>query len=119
MCKEEVLCFKKFDGLVVEGTGLGHVGVNDNLEVLKAFKSLKIPIVMSSQCVFGRVNMNVYSTGRKLQEFIFGNLNDMTPETSFIKLAWLLSNYPKKVKDMFMVDFRGEFNERMGEEFLD
>ena len=31
-----------------------------------------------------------------LEVGILGNLNDMTSETAFIKLSWLLSNYSKK-----------------------
>ena len=41
--------------------------------------------------------MNVYSTARNLRSAgVIGHLNDMTPETAFIKLAWLLSNYSKE-----------------------
>ena len=39
---------------------------------------------------------------------ILGNFSDMTTETAFIKLAWLLSNYPKKVKEMYVENLRGE-----------
>ena len=81
----------------------------------------KIPVVMTSQCIFGRINMNVYSTGRKLIEAgILGNLNDMTTETAFIKLAWLLSNRNKKeVPILIHQNFRNELNKRIQSNFLE
>jgi len=52
---------------------------------------------MTTQCINGRVNMNVYSSGRKMQDIgILGNYSDMLTETAFIKLAWLLSNFKKE-----------------------
>ena len=59
--------------------------------------------------------MNVYAPGRELQEIgVLGNYSDMTPATTFIKLAWLLSNYPKdKVKKLISENLRGEFNKRL------
>ncbi len=107
---EEFSFYDKFDGLVIAGTGLGHTSLTPKHQ--KALKTLtkKIPVVMSSQTVYGRVNLNVYSTGRKELEFgiIPGNQGS-TAETTYIKLAWLLSNFPKnKIKEIFHKDFRGE-----------
>lgn len=126
--KEEISMYSKFDGLVIEGTGLGHLPINkvdkSTLENELIFKELeklskKIPIVITSQCVFGRVNLNVYSTGRKLQEIgILGNLSDMTTETAFIKLAWLISNYPRDVRKMIDKDLKGEISKRTSEDFI-
>lgn len=125
LSKEEISIYSKFDGLIIEGTGLGHLGINKidkftskNETVFNEIKKLdkKIPIVMCSQTNFGRVNMNVYGTGRKLQEFIHSG-SDMTSETSFIKLAWLLSN-KKNIKELISENLRGEINSRIKEEFL-
>jgi glutamyl-tRNA(Gln) amidotransferase subunit D len=79
---------------------------------------------MTSQTIYGRVNMNVYSTGRELVELgIIGNYCDMTPETAFIKLAWLISNCKKegieqikKIKELFEKNLRGEISERSEKE---
>ena len=121
-------CYSKYDGLVLEGTGLGHFPVTkldkfteENEKIFDAIRkiALKVPVVMSLQTIFGRVDMNVYSNGRKLVDIgILGNYSDMTPETSYIKLAWLLSNYPSKVREMFMEDLRGELSKRTNKEFL-
>ncbi len=125
---KEISQYKGYDGLILEGTGLGHfpISVTDSYtkEHKNIFNELKklaknIPVVMTSQTIFGRVNMNVYSSGRELQEIgILGNLNDMTPETAFIKLAWLLSNYSKKeVREMISKNLIGEISERTNKEF--
>ena len=56
--------------------------------------------------------MNVYSPGRRLLSVdVEGNGLNMTPETAYIKLAWLLSNYPStKVKELFSENLRGEIS---------
>ena len=128
MKKEEISMYSKFDGLIIEGTGLGHMPINkvdkltlENELIFKELEKLskKIPVVITSQCIFGRVNLNVYSTGRKLQEIgILGNLSDMTTETAFIKLAWLISNYPKDVRKMIDKDLKGEISRRTSEDFI-
>ncbi|MBT6995483.1 Glu-tRNA(Gln) amidotransferase subunit GatD [Candidatus Woesearchaeota archaeon] len=103
------------DGLIVEGTGLGHMPVNLDSKIFNKLKSLKIPVIMCSQTVFGRVNMNVYSTGRKLQEFVLSG-SDMTSETAFMKLTWLLST--KRDVGLISKNLKGEINERISNEFL-
>jgi len=123
---EELDIYDKFDGLVIEGTGLGHVSILSHKENEKIFEKIrklckKMPVVMSTQCVFGRVNMNVYSPGRDLQDVgVLGNYSDMHPELTYIKLAWLLSNFDdKEVKELLHEDLRGEFNKRLSTSHLD
>ncbi|MDP6583541.1 MAG: Glu-tRNA(Gln) amidotransferase subunit GatD, partial [Anaerolineales bacterium] len=101
MYAAEFKVYSSFDGLVLQGTGLGHVPISkidkytgEHQKILAELKKLckKMPVVMSSQTVFGRVDMNVYSPGRELQDIgVIGNYSDMSPETSYVKLAWLLS----------------------------
>jgi glutamyl-tRNA(Gln) amidotransferase subunit D len=128
MFAEEFKYYSKFDGLVIEGSGFGHIPLNvpddkskENNKIFTELKKVasKIPVVMTTQTIFGRVNLNVYSPGRDLLDIgVLGNHLDMHPETAYIKLAWLLSNYPKKVKEMYHENLRGELNERLGIEFL-
>jgi len=54
-----------YKGLVLEGTGLGHCP-EEMINSMERAGDAEIPVVMSSQCLYGRINMNVYSTGRKL-----------------------------------------------------
>ncbi|PIN81564.1 Glu-tRNA(Gln) amidotransferase GatDE subunit D [Candidatus Woesearchaeota archaeon CG10_big_fil_rev_8_21_14_0_10_30_7] len=115
--------FKNFNGLIIEGTGLGHAPINKTdkhtSEHEKIFKELtnltkKMPVAMSTQTIYGIVDMNVYTPGRRLLEIgVLGNYTDMTPETAFIKLAWLLSNQPKQVKELYNKNVRGEISERL------
>jgi glutamyl-tRNA(Gln) amidotransferase subunit D len=124
MLAEEVLVFKGFDGLVIEGTGLGHIGIekfdehskgNEDVEkALRAVIESGTIVVMTTQCLYGRVNMNVYSTGRELIKLgVLGNMMDVLPEVAFIKLAWLLSNFDKEeVKKLLHENLRGEISER-------
>ncbi len=117
---DQIKCFKGFEGLVIEGTGMGHVPLTTIGEEIKKLAKTTV-IAMSSQAFYGRVQMNVYSTGREEMSFgIIGNLCDMTPETAYIKLSWLLSNYPKeKAKELFEKNLRGEISERsLNEAFL-
>lgn len=104
--------YKNYKGLVLEGFGLGHAPIEDGNEAF--FRKLKVLakkciVVMTTQTIFGEVNMNVYATGRKLQEI--GVIPcSMLPEVAFIKLAWLLGNYsPSKARELMRKNLRGEF----------
>lgn len=111
--------FKGYKGLIIEGTGLGHISISVFNEIKKLIKSGCI-VVMASQCIFGRVNMNVYSTGRNLQDIGVISADDMLAETAYIKLAWLLANYKKnQVIELMHSNLRYEMKERiLPEEFL-
>ncbi len=47
---------------------------------------------MTSQCIYGRVQMTVYDTGRDLLNLGVIPLSDMSPETAIVKSMWALSN---------------------------
>ena len=100
-----------FKGIVLEGTGLGHVP-EELIPSIERANDEKIPVVMSSQCLYGRVNMNVYSTGRKLINANVINGDDMTPETSYVKLAWALGQTDKldEVRKIMNTNIAGELN---------
>lgn len=121
MYASEVIAFKGFDGLIIEGTGLGHApisvidtGTAEHEKIAKAIGDLckDTVVAMTSQTIYGRIAMDVYSPGRKLQELgVLGNLLDMTADTAFIKLAWLLSNFDKPtVRKKYAENLRGEIS---------
>ncbi|MFH0752886.1 MAG: Glu-tRNA(Gln) amidotransferase subunit GatD [archaeon] len=122
MFAKEFGCFDDFKGLVLAGTGLGHFPITEsddltkeNKKIFAAIKALagKMPVVMAPQTIYGALQMNVYSPGRLIQEAgVLGNFSDMTPETTFVKLAWLLSNHPKEVKELITKNLRGELSSR-------
>lgn len=77
--------------IILEGTGLGHIN-KSCFPLLKAIIDSGIVIFMTSQCIFGRVNMNVYDTGRDLLDLGIIPLSDMSSETAIVKAMWALSN---------------------------
>ena len=126
MFASEFDAYKDFDGLILEGTGMaGNPPINEidefTKEHTKISKSIKklvdkgVVIAAATQTIYGSINMNVYTTGRKMQELgIIGNYHDMHPETAFIKLAWLLSNFKKKeIPQLFSKNLVGEISERL------
>jgi len=130
MFPEQFLFFKGYKGLVIEGTGLGQapVGVPNDLaklhaEILSAIKKIiesGCAVVMTSQCVFGGVQMNVYSDAIYLERAGVISADDMLTEVAFIKLAWALGNFKQdEAKQILRANLRGEINERHGIEFID
>jgi glutamyl-tRNA(Gln) amidotransferase subunit D len=80
-----------YKAIIFEGTGLGHVG-DECIAPLKQAIDSGTMIFMTSQCIWGRVNMNVYETGRDLLQIGVVPLSDMTPETALVKAMWLLAD---------------------------
>jgi len=78
-------------GVVFEGTGLGHIN-SKNIESVKKFVSAGGVACMTSQCLWGRVDLSVYDTGRDLLQAGVVPLEDMLPETALAKLMWALAN---------------------------
>jgi len=130
MVPEQFEFFKNYKGLVIEGTGLGQAPVGNpneltkihekNLESIKKLIKNGCSVVMTSQCIFGRVHMHVYSDAIDLKNVGVISGEDMLTETAFIKLAWLLGNYKKEeVEELISKNLKGEINERlMSDEFL-
>jgi glutamyl-tRNA(Gln) amidotransferase subunit D len=110
---------KGYKGIVLEGTGLGHCPDN-LLPSFERAKSEDIPIIMTSQCFYGLVDMNVYSTGRKIiSSGVISGL-DMLPETAYVKLVWTLGQTDniKEVKEIIQTNIAGEIGEKSSEKFF-
>jgi glutamyl-tRNA(Gln) amidotransferase subunit D len=131
MFAEQFSAFKGFKGLVIEGTGLGHTPgqapnewCEDNKKIYPAIKALTdsgCVVVMTTNCIFGRVQMNVYDKGRDLQGLGVLSGEDMLAETALVKLSWLLGNHvAEDVKKLVGENLRGEINPRISEtEYLE
>ena len=102
-------------GIVLEGTGLGHTS-EDLFDSIKSAIDSGLVVCMSSQTLYGRVNMNVYSTGRMLLDYGVIPCEDMLPETALVKLMWVLGNTRKKKKaeEMMLTSYVGEISARSG-----
>ena len=82
-----------YRGIVIAGTGLGHV----NRKVYGAIERAAgagVHIYMTLQTLWGFVQMYVYETGREILELGVVPLANMLPETAFIKLSWALGMHP-------------------------
>ncbi|WP_256545592.1 Glu-tRNA(Gln) amidotransferase subunit GatD [Halobellus inordinatus] len=87
----EMLRDADLDGLVVEGTGLGHVHT-DLIPVLESLVDDGVVVAMTSQCLEGRVCDRVYDTGRDLLDAGVVEAGDTLPGTAKVKLMWALAN---------------------------
>ena len=104
---------KAHKGIVIAGSGLGHVSSSMVGAVREATASGTF-VVMASQCYHGRVNLNVYATGRDLINAGVIPAEDMLPETALVKLMWVLGQTEdrEKVRQLMMADLRGEIASR-------
>jgi glutamyl-tRNA(Gln) amidotransferase subunit D len=100
-------------GILLEGSGLGHVS-KYCFDAIKRAISKGVVVALASQCVWGRVNMNVYDTGRDLLSFGVVPLDDMFPETALVKLMWVLgqTSDAKEAIKLLKTNVAGEFAAR-------
>jgi glutamyl-tRNA(Gln) amidotransferase subunit D len=97
-------------GVVVEGTGLGHVHT-DFVETIEGLVDDGTTVVMTSQCLEGRVCDRVYDTGRDLLDAGVVEGEDMLPGTAKVKLMWALAN-TERVPETMRTPIAGEITER-------
>jgi glutamyl-tRNA(Gln) amidotransferase subunit D len=102
-----------YRGIILEGTGLGHVSKYCFSAVRKAVEN-NLVVAMTSQCIWGRVNMHVYDTGRDLLEIGVTPLEDMLPETALVKLMWVFgqTNDVEEAKRLLTANLAHEFSPR-------
>ena len=100
-------------GILLEGSGLGHVSKYCFDPIRKAVEH-GVVVALASQCIWGRVNMNVYDTGRDLLNLGVIPLDDMFPETALVKLMWVLGQTDdlEESKKLLKTDVAGEFSPR-------
>jgi glutamyl-tRNA(Gln) amidotransferase subunit D len=108
---------KGFKGLVIEGTGLGHINIKDKslLPHIKRAIHNGVIVCMTTQTIYGRVNPYVYSPARKLANTGVIYLEDLLTETAYTKLMWILGHTQneKEVKKLMLKNLAGEFNTRL------
>jgi glutamyl-tRNA(Gln) amidotransferase subunit D len=100
-------------GVVLAGTGLGHVGAA-HLPWIRAATERGVVIAMTTQCLEGNVEPYVYATGRDLLRAGVVYLGDLLPETAYAKMVWALgrASDPKEVAHLLTEDRAGEFHDR-------
>ena len=89
--------YEGYNGLVLAGTGLGHMSTTA-IPPLKRLIEGGTLVVMTSQCLHGRVCDRVYDTGRDLLNAGVIEGGDMLPEVALVKLMWVLGNEKDRKK---------------------
>ena len=106
----EMLRDADLDGLVIEGTGLGHVHT-DLIPVVEELTDDGVVVAMTSQCLEGRVCDRVYDTGRDLLDAGVVEAGDTLPGTAKVKLMWALAHLDDPAEAMRR-PIAGELQER-------
>jgi len=91
----EVLLDAGIRGVVVEGTGFGHVG-EYLLPSIKRLVDAGVVVAMTSQTIYGRTNLYVYRRGRELLSLGVVPLEDMLSEAAYAKMSWALANFKRE-----------------------
>ncbi len=123
MKPQMISALSKYDGVVLSGLALAHLPINLGndplaipiLEEVKELISSGVCVFLASQCIYGRVDMDVYTYGRAIKDAgIFGNGCDMTPETAYVKLMWVLGQEKdaKKAGQLMETSIVGEISDR-------
>jgi glutamyl-tRNA(Gln) amidotransferase subunit D len=109
----EYLMSKDYRGIILEGTGLGHAS-NLCLPVIRKAVEEGVIVGMTSQCIWGRIGMNVYEKGRDLQKSGVIPLEDMLSETALVKLMWVLGQTKdvEEAKNMLTTNIAHEVSPR-------
>lgn len=100
-------------GIVISGSGLGHV-CEGMIPLIGRATSNGSVVVLTSQCLNGRTNLNVYNTGRDMLKAGAITVLDMLPETAYVKLMWALANSDsvEQAKEIMQTPLAGEMSDR-------
>jgi L-asparaginase/Glu-tRNA(Gln) amidotransferase subunit D len=97
---------RMYDGVVIEGTGLGHIRTDDKF--INIVESYGRPVVITTQCLHGGEKLGIYALDKK----ILGIKNiiptgDMLPETALVKLMWSMAQ-GGDVRSLMLSNIAGE-----------
>jgi glutamyl-tRNA(Gln) amidotransferase subunit D len=104
---------KGYRGIVIAGTGLGHVNHPLYAPLERAVKA-GVAVYMTVQTLWGYVQMYVYETGRDLLKIGLVPIENMLPEVAYMKLGWALglTDDLKEVKRLMQTPISDEITER-------
>lgn len=102
-----------YKGIIIAGTGLGHINKPLYPAIERAYKK-GVHVFMTVQTLWGFVHMYVYDTGRDLMAKGIIPLENMIPETAYIKLGWVLgqTNDREEVKRLMLTPINDEITPR-------
>ncbi|MBN2615794.1 MAG: Glu-tRNA(Gln) amidotransferase subunit GatD [Bacteroidales bacterium] len=109
----DALVDKGYKGVIIVGTGLGHV----NKELYPAIERAHakgVHLFMTLQTIWGYVQMFVYDTGRDMMAKGIIPAGNMLPEVAWVKLSWILGQTedPEEVKRMMLTPVNDEITHR-------
>jgi glutamyl-tRNA(Gln) amidotransferase subunit D len=116
----DFLIDRKYKGILVEASALGHVPTDTVEETLSWVTPVRraceegVIVAFATQCLYGRVNPFVYSNARIMHDIGVIYLGDMLPECGYIKLAWVLghTNEYEEARKMMLTNYAGEIRGR-------
>jgi glutamyl-tRNA(Gln) amidotransferase subunit D len=102
-----------YKGIVIAGTGLGHVNKPVYGALDRAIKKGTY-VFMTVQTLWGYAQMYVYETGRELMQMGVVPGANMLPEAAYIKLGWVLGQTTDRdeVTRLMLKPINGEITER-------
>lgn len=105
-----------YKGIVLAGTGLGHVGT-EIISKIQDMVASGTMVIMTSQCLHGRVCDRVYDTGRDLLSVGVIEGEDLLPEVALVKLMWVLGNSKsqEEARNLMTHNIAGEISWRSAE----
>jgi glutamyl-tRNA(Gln) amidotransferase subunit D len=102
-----------YRGIVIAGTGLGHVN-KPLYPALKRAADKGVAVYMTVQTLWGYVHMYVYETGRDMMDLGVIPAENMLPEVAYIKLGWALGQTKDldKVKEIMLTPINDDITGR-------
>lgn len=102
-----------YKGIVIAGTGLGHVNKPLYPAIERAYAA-GVHMYMTVQTLWGYVHMFVYDTGRDLMAKGIIPAGNMLPEAAYIKLGWALGQTTdrEEVKRIMLTPINDEITVR-------
>lgn len=104
---------KGYKGIIIVGTGLGHVN-KELYPGLKRAQDEGVSVFMTLQTIWGYAHMFVYDTGRDMMALGVVPLGNMLPEVAWVKLGWTLgqTDDPEKIKAMMLTPINDDITLR-------
>jgi len=102
-----------YRGIVIAGSGLGHVNKPLYPAIERAIQR-GVTVVMTVQTLWGFAQMYVYDTGRDLLNLGIIPMDNMLPETAYMKLAWVLGQTDdrRRIREMMTTPINHEITPR-------
>jgi L-asparaginase len=111
---------KAVDGILIEGYGAGGIPYRgrDLLSTVSSVSKEK-PVLMTTQAVYGGVDLTRYEVGRRALEAGVISTGDMTKEAALTKLMWALGHtkYVEDIRKVINKNVAGEISEIRSQAF--